>query len=194
MSNTLLILGLGNPGDEYKNTRHNAGRTAVLRWLKTADAPAPSENKKFFSLLSESKLGKTKVVAALPETFMNNSGKAALILSKFYKTKPQQIVVVHDDMDIPLGTIKISVNKSAGGHKGVASVMRALKTEEIARIRIGTGKSAKWRDRNLNKLVVGKFSPGEEPKIKKGVKLAAEALGLCAEEGAVAAMNEFNQR
>jgi len=97
-------------------------------------------------------------------------------------------------MDIPAGKMKISVNKSAGGHKGVASVLRALKTENVTRFRVGTWKSKKWHDRNLNKLVVAKFSPSEQLQLKKTRAMAAEALTLAINEGTEKAMNEFNSR
>lgn len=200
MSNIRLIIGLGNPGPEYEKTRHNVGRNIVIKWRAANELNDFSENKKFFSLLSEGKIAKNKIILTLPQTFMNNSGKAVAALAKFYKinTKaknfdPGQIIILHDDMDIPIGKMKISINKSAGGHKGVASVLRALKTENVTRFRIGTGKTAKWHDRDLNKLVVAKFSPSEEPLIKKVMKHATEALTMAVSAGVEAAMNEYNR-
>lgn len=192
MSNTILIIGLGNPGPEYEKTRHNAGRMALMRWRKKEDLPEFVENKKLFALVSEGKIKSHKVIAALPQTFMNNSGKAVGALAKYYKVKPSQVVILHDDMDIPLGRMKISFAKSAGGHKGVASCLRALKTEEAWRFRIGTGKSSKWRERNLNKLVIAKFSAGEALKLAHTLRDVSEALTLTIAESPEAAMNEYN--
>ncbi|KKR45619.1 MAG: Peptidyl-tRNA hydrolase [Parcubacteria group bacterium GW2011_GWB1_40_14] len=185
-SNIKLIIGLGNPGPEYEKTRHNVGRDVVLSWQKKNELADFNENKKMFALISENKIGKNKVILTLPETFMNNSGKAIATLSKFYKIKPDlnSVIIIHDDMDIPAGKMKISVNKSAGGHKGVASVLRALKTENVTRFRIGTWKAKKWHERDLNKLVVAKFSPSEQLLLKKSMKMAGEAK----------AMNEYNSR
>ena len=195
-SNIKLIIGLGNPGPEYEKTRHNVGRDVVLSWQKKNELADFNENKKMFALISENKIGKNKVILTLPETFMNNSGKAIAALSKFYKIKPDlnSVIIIHDDMDIPAGKMKISVNKSAGGHKGVASVLRALKTENVTRFRIGTWKAKKWHERDLNKLVVAKFSPSEQLLLKKSMKMAGEALSLAANEGIEKAMNEYNSR
>lgn len=195
-SNIKLIIGLGNPGPEYEKTRHNVGRDVVLSWQKKNELADFNENKKMFALISENKIGKNKVILTLPETFMNNSGKAIAALSKFYKIKPDlnSVIIIHDDMDIPAGKMKISVNKSAGGHKGVASVLRALKTENVTRFRIGTWKAKKWHERDLNKLVVAKFSPSEQLLLKKSMKMAGEALTLAANEGIEKAMNEYNSR
>ena len=195
-SNIKLIIGLGNPGPEYEKTRHNVGRDIVLSWQKKNELADFNENKKMFALISENKIGKNKVILTLPETFMNNSGKAIAALSKFYKIKPDlnSVIIIHDDMDIPAGKMKISVNKSAGGHKGVASVLRALKTENVTRFRIGTWKAKKWHERDLNKLVVAKFSPSEQLLLKMSMKMAGEALSLAANEGIEKAMNEYNSR
>ena len=195
-SNIKLIIGLGNPGPEYEKTRHNVGRDVVLSWQKKNELADFNENKKMFALISENKIGKNKVILTLPETFMNNSGKAIATLSKFYKIKPDlnSVIIIHDDMDIPAGKMKIFVNKSAGGHKGVASVLRALKTENVTRFRIGTWKAKKWHERDLNKLVVAKFSPSEQLLLKKSMKMAGEALTLAANEGIEKAMNEYNSR
>src|SRR3989344_7463182 len=174
MSNIKLIIGLGNPGQEYEKTRHNVGRDIILSWQKKNEFNAFNENKKMFALVSEGKQGKYKAILTLPETFMNNSGKAVSALIKFYKIKPDpnSIIILHDDMDIPIGKMKISVNKSAGGHKGVASVLRALKTENVTRFRMGTWKAKKWHERDLNKLVVAKFSSSEQLLLKKSMKMA----------------------
>lgn len=194
-SNIKLIIGLGNPGPEYEKTRHNVGRDIISAWCKKENFDSFAENKKLLSFISEDKLGKNKIILALPQTFMNNSGKAVGALLKFYKIKPDpnNVIIVHDDMDIPVGKMKISINKSAGGHKGVASVLRALKTENVTRFRIGTWKSTKWHDRNLNKLVVAKFTPSEQVQIKKAQKMASEALSITITESVEAAMNQYNR-
>ena len=189
----ILIIGLGNPGLEYEKTRHNAGRSAVTKWQKKEGLPEFAQNPKQQALVSEGKIGRTKVVGALPETFMNKSGIAVGALAKYYKAKPEHIVVVHDDADLPLGTLKIVFNRGSGGHKGVESVMRALKTEAFVRIRIGIGKNTKWHERDLNKVVIGKFTPQQQTLFFKGMRKAIEALSTIAQEGRERAMNGFNK-
>ena len=138
-----LILGLGNPGREYENTRHNTGRDAAVFFSAKggpASGWAKSEfeyDKKFSALVATIKAGKKLIMVALPETFMNKSGSAA---AKLFRPKKENVdlVVLHDDLDLPLGRFKISYGKNSGGHKGVESIMRALKTKNFYRIRIGT--------------------------------------------------------
>ncbi|OHA47723.1 MAG: aminoacyl-tRNA hydrolase [Candidatus Terrybacteria bacterium RIFCSPHIGHO2_01_FULL_48_17] len=188
----ILVVGLGNPGEEYEKTRHNAGRNAVIKWQKKEGLRQFSENSKQRSLITEGRIGGTKVITALPETFMNKSGVAVAALVKYYKIKPDAIVVVHDDADLPLGTLKIVFNRGSGGHKGVKSVMRALKTEAFVRIRIGIGKNMKWHERDLNKLVIAKFTPLHQTQLNKALKKTIEALTVVVREGYERAMNEYN--
>src|SRR3989344_1858809 len=164
------IIGLGNPGKEYENTRHNAGRMAVGFLAQKNDLPEFVFDKKSNSLISKNK----KVLLALPETFMNKSGFSA---GKLYKTKKENkdLVVIHDDLDLPLGKIKISYGKNSGGHKGVESIMRALKNKNFYRIRIGVI-SGKNKPADILKFIVGKFKPEEEKTFKKVVKTVSEAL------------------
>src|SRR3989344_2718687 len=127
-----FIVGLGNPGEEYINTRHNTGREAVLKLCKNLDFADFENNNKFKSLISKGKIKKELVTLILPETFMNKSGQA---ISYFVKPKLktakkglENLIVVHDDLDLPLGTLKISYNKGTGGHRGLDSVAKAVKT------------------------------------------------------------------
>src|SRR3989338_7672926 len=142
-----IFVGLGNPGYEYEGTRHNSGRMAVEHFAKTAKFSEWKEDKKSKSLVSRGLVvppphkasasqGKTLVALVLPNTFMNKSGFA---VSKFVKTvkSAERLAVVYDDLDLPLGTIKISFNRGSGGHKGIESIMRAVKTKKFTRVRIG---------------------------------------------------------
>jgi len=146
----ILIIGLGNPGEEYKNTRHNIGREVAEKCAKKNDLPDFEYDKKSNALVAQGKIGpasakgyseakKEKVVFALPETFMNKSGLAVSALAKYYKIKPEQIFIAHDDVDLPVGRMKISFDKSSAGHKGVENVMKNLKTQKFWRGRIGIG-------------------------------------------------------
>ena len=186
-----LIIGLGNPGKEYEETRHNVGRAVVMAFAKKISANDFSFNKKWNALVAEAKVGKEKVALLLPETFMNKSGAAAGPAARFYKIKPAAIVVVHDDSDIEAGRGKLSFNKSSAGHKGVESVIRALKTESFWRFRIGIQKK---RRVEAEKLVLQKFTPDEKKSVTKVVKRTADALEELMRDGPEVVMNNYNAR
>src|SRR3989344_2831728 len=186
-----LILGLGNPGEEYKGTRHNTGREAVLYFAEKQGFDNFDLDKKANALTAEGKMGKSKILIALPETFMNKSGNAADKLIRGKKELPE-LVVLHDDLDIPLGRFKISYGKNSGGHKGVESVMRALKTKQFVRIRIGVSPKHKPDSKDVIKFIVGKFKPAESELVKKTFKKISEALECMATESLDKAMSEFS--
>ena len=135
---TYTIVGLGNPGEEYKNTRHNVGRIILEVFRKANDLPDFETDKKLKAMVSAGQMSnvKRRVSLVFPETFMNKSGDSVKQLIKSKKAAGE-LVVVHDDLDIPLGKYKISFNKSSGGHEGVESIIRAVKTQAFTRIRIG---------------------------------------------------------
>ena len=182
-----LILGLGNPGREYEETRHNAGRTTAEYFAKKQDYPEFKYDKKSNSLISKNR----QVVVALPETFMNKSGSAAVKLIH-PKKELKELVVIHDDLDIPLGRFKISYGKSSGGHKGVESVMRALKTKNFVRIRIGVSPKNKPSQKEVMKFIVGKFKPAELEIFKKINKRVSNALEAMARGSLEKTMSQFN--
>ncbi|MEK7142455.1 MAG: aminoacyl-tRNA hydrolase [Patescibacteria group bacterium] len=191
------IVGLGNPGEEYELTRHNAGRIAVLELVKKEGMDEPRYDKKLKSLTVRGDIGKNKVQIILPETFMNKSGESLKPLALSAK-KAESLIVVHDDIDLPLGKLKISFGKSSGGHKGVESVIKAVKTVNFTRVRIGiSATNAKGvvkkpaGDKFLD-YIVAKFKPAELVEIKKSVKKSVEALNLIVSEGAERAMSESN--
>lgn len=157
-------------------------------------------NKKVHALIAEGKIGKTKVTLALPETMMNNSGKAAAALVKSVKAA-KELLVIHDDLDLPIGVIKMVFARGSGGHKGVESVMRAVKTDAFARIRIGiSGQGKKNQAKKLSgeqkilKHVIGKWKPAEEPSAKRAIQKASEAAVLFATEGLDAATQFANTK
>lgn len=171
-----VIAGLGNPSEEYVGTRHNVGRDFV----QALEGTLPK---------------KAKLVT--PDVYMNNSGAP---LRKLISSKKaaEQLVVVHDELDLPLGKVKISYGSSAGGHNGVKSVQSALKTKDFIRLRIGIspstagGKLKRPDGEDIVKFVLGKFKPGEQEKLKKVKKIVGEALTLIVEEGKDRAMSEIN--
>ncbi len=193
---TYIILGLGNPGSEHENTRHNAGRAAAKAFAKTHGFPVFEEQKKMAALVSENTADKTTILLVLPETFMNHSGKTASALKIPFKRVPEKLIVMHDDLDLPLGTVKIIKNRGSAGHKGVESIMRALKTKDFSRIRIGIAKPKdivkSQTKETVHKIIIGKLPPAEKLLLQKGIKKAADALTAIAEQGVEQAMNKFN--
>ena len=191
------IVGLGNPGEEYELTRHNAGRIAVLELVKKEGMGELVFDKKINALVGKGEIGGEKVQIILPETFMNKSGNALKKIITSAK-KAENLIVVHDDIDLPLGKIKISFGKNSGGHKGVESVIKAVKTINFTRVRIGiSSTNAKGAvkkpsgDKFLD-YIVGKFKPAELAEMKKTAKKAAEVLRAIATEGVAKAMGKFN--
>ncbi len=203
-----LIVGLGNPGEKYEKTKHNLGFLVVEQFLKNFETAANSvwkENKKFKSDIAEiewqKKVGKSeKIIIAKPNTYMNNSGMAVKIIADFYKISADNILVIHDELDLPLGYLKIRLGGSSAGHNGVQSVMESLGTEKFYRVRLGIGKEktgermAKYKVKNTEDYVLSSFSAPERGKIKNLVKHAAAALSEVLEKGPEAAMNRFNTR
>ncbi|MEK7510925.1 MAG: aminoacyl-tRNA hydrolase [Patescibacteria group bacterium] len=195
-----VILGLGNPGGEYTKTRHNAGRM-VAELLANEKGFAFAVKKSAHALVAEGVLGKEKVVIALPETMMNLSGKTAAALVKS-KPAAKKLLVIRDELDMPLGAIKMTVpGRGSGGHKGIESIMRALKTKDFVQMKIGISPATpkgKLRKPEAGEDVVshvlGKFSPKEELLLKKTLARAAEAAQLFVEEGIEKAMLVANTR
>ena len=194
----MIIVGLGNPGEEYEGTRHNSGRMAVMYFAKKQGFDDFEFDKKADALVAKGKVGKKPATLVLPETYMNKSGNAL----KPYVTsakKAAQLIVVHDDLDLPLGRAKMSWNKSSGGHKGVESVIRAVKTEEFWRIRIGISKEGKngsvkkpSGEKLLTDFIVAPFKPAEMDEVKKVWKAVAECLETAVAENPGRAMSDFN--
>ncbi|MHB0865425.1 MAG: aminoacyl-tRNA hydrolase [Minisyncoccota bacterium] len=196
----LVIVGLGNPGKEYEKTRHNAGRSAVELLAKNESVDEFVFNKTSNALVAKSEVGGEKATLVLPETMMNLSGKAVAAFVKSPKAA-KSLLVIHDDLDLPLGTIKMVFGRGSGGHKGVESIMRAIKTKEFARIRIGisgVGKKNQAKkvqgEEKVIKMVIGKWKPAEEVVVKKVLKKVAEATHIFAVDGIEAAMLFANTR
>jgi len=165
-----LIIGLGNPGKEYKNTRHNMGFLFVDALAKKLNAPEFIYEKKL-----KAEISKSKVLIAKPQTFINKSGEAVSALSKFYKIKPENILIVHDDIDILWGNFKFSLGRSSAGHKGVESIIKALKTKNFWRLRIGIQPSIK-KHISADKIILKKFTPAELKILNQTIKKAIAEL------------------
>jgi PTH1 family peptidyl-tRNA hydrolase len=171
----LLIVGLGNPGKKYENTRHNIGSKVI--------------NKLEF-------LNLKNVILKKPTVFMNESGRAMKTLIKTYNIKPKNLIIIHDDLDLLFGRIKISVNRGAAGHKGVESIIKELKTKNFVRFRIGIKpKNNEQRTKNninVKKFVLEKFSKDEKKIVKKLIKKTAEVIEFAIKQGIEKAMNKYN--
>lgn len=192
-----IFVGLGNPGEEYKDTRHNTGRILLEMFGKSLDAEWKFD-KKLNATTAKVKLGKTPVTLVLPETFMNNSGKAVKVLVNSVKSA-EKMLVIYDDLDLPFGVNKISFNKSSGGHRGLESIIKNIKTEKFTRIRVGispttpSGKIKKPKGEDaVTKVILGKFKDDEMKDLKKLSKKINEALEVFVSGGLEKAMTFFN--
>ena len=194
----MLIVGLGNPGEEYENTRHNTGRIILENIAKASEFSDWKNDMKLKSLRAKGEVEKEKFDFLLPETFMNNSGQAVMQLIDNPK-KLKNLVVVYDDMDLPIGSLKISFDRSSGGHNGLESIIKKLKSREFIRIRVGvsphtpTGKIKKPKgEEAILKFLLGKYKEDELKEIKKISKKVAEIIGMISAEGKEKAMSVYN--
>lgn len=198
-----IIAGLGNPGEEYTNTRHNAGRIILENirkvFEKGSDFSDWEKDKKLKAVASEGKVGKKKVLLIEPDNFMNNSGSSLKPLIPD-KKKANELIVIHDDLDLPIGKYKITFNRGSGGHKGVESIIKNIKTEGFVRYRIGispvtpSGKMKKPKgEKDVTSLILGKFRDKESGELKKISKRLAEATKVMIEESLEKSMSVYNQ-
>lgn len=194
-----IIVGLGNPGREYENTRHNIGFMVVDKLSKELGPHAPvwEDNQKHKALVT--KMG--DVVLVKPLTFMNASGYAVSSIMKFYKAKPEDIWIIHDDLDLPLGKIRIRQKGSSAGHNGVTSIMTQIQSDQFVRFRLGIGRGKESTGRSENKnlhhrsvigFVLSRFTQHEAGGLKHLVKHGAEAVRIALLDGLDKAMNRFN--
>ena len=163
----ILIVGLGNPGIKYNNTRHNIGFKIVDAFAKENGFPEFKLSKKHNSLISENIIDDNKITLVKPQTFMNNSGKAIKSIIDYLSLTFDNLLVVHDDIDIEIGQMKISENSRSAGHKGVQSIIDAIKTKDFTRVRVGIKSIAEsQRAIETEKFVLEKFTPDEEQILK----------------------------
>lgn len=187
-----LIVGLGNPEPKYEQTRHNIGFAAVDAASSAWGIPL-SENRKFQGAFGEGKLLADKIRLLKPLTYMNNSGQAIRAVTDWYKLPPSSVLVIYDDMDLPLGKIRLRLSGSAGGHNGMKSAIAHLGTQNFPRLRIGIGKpQAAIKDASTVSYVLGRFSPGENQIVSQALQLVLEAVELSIKQGVEKAMNRYN--
>lgn len=188
----ILIVGLGNPGKKYENTRHNLGFMVVdefLRKITPIKKTVWKESKKFNSLVA--KVG--DMILVKPLTFVNASGFAVKKLVDFYQVEPEDIWVVHDDVDLPLGKMKIRLGGAAAGHHGVESIIDKLGADRFVRFRLGIGHTGRGADELVERYVLREFDVNEKTEVKGMIKKGFKAVEVALEKGLEAAMNQFNQ-
>jgi PTH1 family peptidyl-tRNA hydrolase len=184
------VVGLGNPGRRYSGTRHNVGFTFVKKTAK--EWKVRLRKKIFFSKAGEVERKEEKILLALPQTYMNKSGLTVKKILQGRDIKPEHIVVVYDDLDIPLGEIRIRKRGGPGSHKGMSSIIEEIRTEEFPRIRIGLGPLPDGED--AVDYVLSPFDKAEESSLEEGLKKAREALGMILSGEVERAMNTYNHR
>ena len=184
-----LIAGLGNPGDNYFNTRHNIGFAAID---KLCDLYNIKLNLKHKALINLCEISGQKIIFVKPQTYMNLSGLAIKEIASYYKINSQNIIIIHDDLDIKIGNIKIKHNGSSGGHNGIKNIIQELGTQDFIRIRIGIDK--KPEDWELNNYVLGKFSDEQKDFINHALDLVCDAVNIIIKKDVFGAMNKFNTK
>ncbi len=185
-----LIVGLGNPGITYENTRHNAGFMVIDELLD--DLNLTLNKHKFESLYSDTVISGKRVIIAKPQTFMNNSGKAVSAISSFYKIPADRIIVIFDDISLAVGNIRIRRKGSAGGHNGIKDIIELMGTENIMRIKVGVG-SKPNPEYDLKDWVLGKPSETDAENMKIACKNAAKAVKEIICSGIDSAMNKYSK-
>jgi peptidyl-tRNA hydrolase, PTH1 family len=197
-----LIVGLGNPGEKYEHTRHNLGFLVVDHVLKDYSTSKVVWEKatKHKSEVASITVQEEKVLLAKPQTYMNNSGLAVRLLMDFYKVEFTDLWIVYDELDLPLGSIKIRFGGAAAGHHGVESIMEAIGTDKFWRFRLGIGvthnKSEVGRHnfRDAKEYVLDTFRSGEAGKARELIKHGSKAVEAALEQGIERAMNQFNTK
>ncbi len=183
-----VIVGLGNPGDKYKNTRHNAGFIAIDHIIKEHNVS--NKKVKFKSEIFEATLENQRVLLVKPQTYMNLSGDAVIQLANFYKIPAEKFIVIVDDISLPVGKIRIRRKGSAGGHNGLKDIIFKTGTEQFTRIKIGVGaKPEKW---DLADWVLSDFTSSERPLLDNAMQKAHSALSLIVNDKIDDAMNKLN--
>lgn len=183
-----IITGLGNPGKKYKHTRHNVGFMVID---KIAEKLSINVNKvKFKGLFGSTNYKGEKILLLKPHTYMNCSGESVKDILSFYKVPLENLIVIYDDMDLPVGKIRIRPKGSSAGHNGIKSIIYQVSSENFPRIRIGIGKPPE--NFETTNYVLGKFTNEQKEKIEKAIDAAADAALVIVEKGIQQAMNQFN--
>ncbi|MBW4544539.1 MAG: aminoacyl-tRNA hydrolase [Symplocastrum torsivum CPER-KK1] len=187
-----LIVGLGNPEAKYEKTRHNIGFDAVDALAKRSQI-SWNENRRFQALFGEGQASRVDKLRLLkPLTYMNRSGQAIRAATDWYKLPPESVLIIYDDMDLPVGRLRLRLSGSAGGHNGMKSAIAHLGTQNFPRLRIGIGKSG--TDKDTVSHVLGKFSPQETQLMSEVLQVVVDAVELALRQGVEKAMSLYNSR
>ncbi len=170
-----LIVGLGNPGSKYKKTWHNMGFLVLDNLKQEYNLLEFKLNKKFEAEISEGTINDTKVILAKPNTFMNNSGTCVSALVKFYKINIENIIIIHDDIDMELGKIRVATDSSAGGHNGIKSIIQYLNTQKFTRIKLGVSTDL-IKKIGAESYVLKKYNLFQASEVKQMIKKATESV------------------
>lgn len=190
----ILIVGLGNPEARYANTRHNLGFEILNELIKKLNLVDWKMEDKFKAEIIKD----GELFFAKPQTFMNNSGMAVSLIANYYKISPEDIIVIYDELDLPLGKIKVRMGGAAAGHHGVESIIEALGTDQFIRVRLGIGNSKtqssehKGAHISAEKFVLEPFLHSEKAQVKHMTKQALKALDMLLNKGLAVAQNQFN--
>lgn len=198
-----LIVGLGNPGDQYQNTRHNIGFMVLEQFLKDCESTKDtlwSHETRFKADVAEitwhpHHSEPERVLLVKPKTYMNNSGMAVSLLANFYKVNPEDIWVVHDEVDLRLGALRIRRGGGSAGHRGIESILEAIPSGDFWRFRLGIGRPEETAGaKGIDGFVLGNFTHQEHAKIRELIKHAAQAMKAALEDGLEASSNKFNTK
>lgn len=187
-----LVVGLGNPGTRYRGTRHNIGFDLLDR-LAAARGLTWRPEKKWQAEIARTADG--RLVLAKPQTYMNLSGEAVRAIAAFHKFPPDAVLIAHDDVDLPLGRLRLRASGSAGGHNGLKSIIQHLGTDAFPRLKIGVGRAGEGAAprRDMIDHVLGRFDPAEHETLEKTLATASDAVECALSSGLAAAMNRYNQ-
>jgi len=191
-----LIVGLGNPGRAYANNHHNIGFICLNQFAKTQSIPL--DKKQGLARIGIGKIASSEVILARPQTYMNSSGQSVCLLVRKFSINPNNLFVIHDDLDLPLGKIRIRQGSGSGGHKGVESIIAHLDSKDFIRVRVGIGRpstigdSAEINEADTIDYVLSDFTSQEKQVITTVISRVSEAILYLFIEGLVAAMNKYN--
>lgn len=185
-----IVIGLGNPGARYERNRHNAGYMVIA--LLAERAGIPPKTHKSGCLVAEASIGDQRVVLARPTSYMNESGRQVAALMRFYKAPPTRVVVVHDELDLPFGDVRVKAGGGTAGHNGLQSVASHLRSRDFARVRVGISRPRGHQD--PADYVLSDFSPDQRKELPLVLERAADAVERILEAGVERAMNEVNTR
>lgn len=187
----LLIVGLGNPGEEFEGTPHNIGFEVVDTFKKKIEASR--YRKECYSLISQREIGTLSIIIAKPQTYMNRSGIAVKKLIEKYLINEEQLIVCHDDLDLPFGTLRLRKDGGSGGHHGIESIINEISTKNFKRLRIGIKKESIKKEETIDYLL-NKMKIQEYKQLMPTIERASEALITTIHEGFEKAMNIFNRK